>query len=295
MRSFLGIPFSPWIGQPSARPLAMCGTVAAAVPITIMWSVYSVGNNVPNFAVTIGMNTGGQRTLIDEIKSIFVDNLGVNVPVYVHFPSTGFVVVAKPNSACWYPVFTNDQVAVVVGEGFTDADANAVTNIFFANVLMQPYVDEEISQGVMLGRASTDISRGGNFSNSFYGAAALGDQSQQSSVGLSGANSAPAFRPGPGPGGRQLSGFYYLTNLWMYVISSSGAGVGEALLRNTDDNITIFDGRFNSPTNNVTIIDHGGFCEKLDATKLWELVYPGSPGLTAGALSMFLRYTYQQS
>lgn len=180
MRDFTSYIVVPYIGQPQAYPIKLVGIAGQQVPLHLDWLSYGVGSARPNVNIAVDLRRKECEKLV-EIRSVYIDNLGSNVPIYVSFPNNAYVVVAKPNSEGWYPVFSADKVAVITGLGFSDADvlANATqSTVIFSNIIIQPDVNVEIDNAVALWKASPLITRGNNIYNATYGIPALGDQTE---------------------------------------------------------------------------------------------------------------------
>jgi hypothetical protein len=306
VRSFLGFEFSQYQGlPPSQRPLSICTPMSqapCAIPYTFNWSAdYALSTARPNFLVILNPFNTGAGLVIDKVRSVYIDNLGCNFPVYIQFPSTGFIVAAQPNSACWYPVFSNDFNVNVAVEGFTDGDAGSITGLFLSNVFMEAYVDNELPASLNLGRASTDIPRGGNFANSRYAPFALGDQTNQAQVSLAAPETVNLFAP-PVP---QASGFYYVTDLTISIAGVfNAAGIlstASLQVRNATDGLILLTPSFyipalvdflKAPTNSTMLVALHNAQLKLDATKTWVLSNTNL-AITSGIADCFVAYTYQ--
>lgn len=176
-RSFIGFGQRNYIGvlQPFPNYLVPNSYI---IPAFINWNAYSASTTIPNINILCDMSTAPRLKDTWQIRSVFIDNLGSSVPIYVYFPATGFTVTAKPNSAAWYPAFTNDRTAWIIGEGFTTGQIPS-TLVYFSDALMIPYNATEIDQAVALWRASPSITRGNTIYNRALGTPALGDQTTQ--------------------------------------------------------------------------------------------------------------------
>ncbi len=311
MRNFLPFPFAPYNGGYTSKAFnngagRQKGTM---VPLRVLWDAYkangqNLGTNNPNFAVSFDLNTAGPNTVIGTwtIQSVYIDNMGVDFPVYIYFNDTQFPVVSPPNSAGWFQVFSNARAGLIIAEGITDATRTEQTAVYFTDVAMVPYIDYELSQGVSLFRASPSIQRGGAFSNTTFAAEALGDINNQSGISLTSTTSAGIFFAGPGPLGRQLSGFYYVTSLMINII-------GQWAAAETTDFVSIVDvdaantiiaptyfvpttAQFHlAPVAVTTVYNQEGQL-KLDATHLWQIQHVGG-ALLSGIAQCFVTYTYQ--
>lgn len=170
-RNFLSFPFAPYQGTPSSKAFnnGRGQLKGLMVGYSIIWATYkvgiqSLGSKVPNFTVNTNLNAAGPNSVSQgwTIESVYIDNEGVNFPVYVFFPSTGFAVSCPPNSSGWFQVFTIDRLALITAIGIPDIDiANLVqTNVFFTDAFMVPYLDQEQQTAVQFGLSSPLISLG---------------------------------------------------------------------------------------------------------------------------------------
>lgn len=159
---FGGIPTFNYKGTPYARPMQVGPAGKYVVPLTFNWITYGASDNFQNIAVNIdlsGSTTQQPRQLLDQIKSVYIDNSGNPVPIYVFFPDTQFTAVAQPYSAGWYPVFTNFFKVLVVGLGFTTAQP-AQTRVFLTNTVVAPYTDAALQTVLPYNLASLSIGGG---------------------------------------------------------------------------------------------------------------------------------------
>lgn len=191
------------------------------VSAAINWFSYGASSLNPNIAVSVqSINAGaGPRQLLDRIKSVRIDNLGNNVPVYVTFPDTNYTVVAPPNSVVWEPVRTGQFNAIIIGEGFTSSVSLPLQNttVFFCNFFVPPFIDQEINQAISLWLASANITHGNSILQQNYNAPAVGDQFFIGSIlatAVSGTTST-IFNFG--------AGFIYITNIDVIAIEVTAA------------------------------------------------------------------------
>lgn len=218
MRSFIAIqPFNYRTGLVS-RPMNLCG--GWALPISIDWSDYGASTTNNQIKVVVSMQAAASNKVAADfsIKSIYIDNLGSTIPIYVYFPDTGFTVVAAPYTATWYPVVTSQLVAEVIGLGFVTGSI-PTTKLFFANVFVPPYADAEIQNVFPQYLGSPLIQRTQTLTPGF-GPPSLGDQAANVSAALGGTTS------GSPPAGTRTAtllavaspttDFYYLTGFIIY-------------------------------------------------------------------------------
>jgi len=297
-RSFLGIPFDPIQGLAPFLPASLCepsNVPPAAIPYYIQWRTYNVGSVKPDMALNVNLQPATQTLQIDKIKSVYIDNLGCDVPVYVYFPSTGFTVPAQPNSASWYPVITSDWNAVIIGQGFTNASRNAETRVFFSNMGMAPYVSNELLQNVGLGLASSSVSRGGALQNLNYGAEALGDQFVQSQRPINAAGTTIALPA-------RADGFYYIKSLridaWDLVSGVAGGATCTMLFNSftapgvgTIINLGFLVPEVRGPVGNVNLFYMSDMNLKYDARFDYNLVTTVGVGTGSGNAILSICYT----
>lgn len=187
---------------------------------TFNWKTdYGAGTNKPNVNVLVGMQGGGAQLPIDQIRSVKIDNLGNDFPVYVFFLDSTDTIVAPPNTVVWEPVVTNQALANVVMLGATDAGLGQ-TRVYFCNIVVPPYVDAEIDQAVALWKASASISKGTILQNMNYGVPCLGDQTFDDSIILNNGGSGTINFPIP------ATGFIYFNGFYANVIKGGGTDDG---------------------------------------------------------------------
>lgn len=271
MRSFLGFGQKTYIGVPSAQAIKLGGIASQIVPLNFQWLAYGASTSVPNINVLVDLN-GKVCSPLDQIRSIYIDNLGSDCPIYVYFPDSQTTIVAKPNSEGWYPAFTNARVFQVVGEGFLTGSIPQ-TLVVASNLYIPPSVNNEIDNAVTLYRASPLITRGNSIYNAGLGIPALGDQLFTSSlldVTTVGATVPLWNTPYP-------SGFLYITNLAIYGIGISNgvANVGQLFIESTGvAGVLMFPDWFQKPDipagYSLEIARLTGLQTKLDATQTWR-------------------------
>ena len=102
--NFAGIPSAQYIGTPYALAMQIAGKQGYCSPLTFNWIAYGVNSALPNLSVNVNLQGNQVRQVLDKIRSVYIDNTGSSVPIYVQFPDTGFVVACQSYSAGWYPV-----------------------------------------------------------------------------------------------------------------------------------------------------------------------------------------------
>jgi len=290
MRSFLGFGQTPYIGTPQAQPIKLGGIAGQAIPLLFQWVSYGAFSN-PNINVLVDVSQQ-PCVKLDQIRSVYIDNLGSDNPIYVNFPDTNYTVVAKPNSEGWYPAYTNARQCWVVGEGFLSTDIPQ-TYIILSNIILPPAVNVEIDQALNLNLASPAITRGTTIYNSKYGVPALGDQFFSSAllpinvVGTANLWNTP-----------YASGFLYITSLSVYGlgVSTTGANAtGNFVLESTGVAGTLLNLSYTitlaQPPGVEDIVSLSGLQIKLDATQTWRL--RNIAGAANGELQVVSSFTQQ--
>lgn len=221
-RNFLSYPFAPYNGAYTSKPFnnGRGGQKGTLVAVDIVWSAYqangqNLGSLNPNFCVTTNLNTAGPNTVSGTwtVQSVYIDNEGVDFPVYVYFPDSLFAISCPANAAGWYAVYTNARQTLICGVGISDSAIAAAqrTRLFFTDVIMVPSLDEERPSSVPLYLGSPLIQR----TNSLlpgYGPPALGDQTQSGHLIVTETSIFPTSQiilP------KAASGFYYITSLFI--------------------------------------------------------------------------------
>lgn len=134
---------APYAGNFTPKPIALYRPLEVSespntVKIEIPWSVapYTAG------AVAVDLLVQGPANPIRKIRSVVIDNTGVEWPVYLKFADTDDLVTCLPNSSIRVPVFTN-QLACNIFAPDRVAGAVRITRIFFTNVYLDPLIDYE--------------------------------------------------------------------------------------------------------------------------------------------------------
>jgi hypothetical protein len=247
--------------------------------------------------VGVFLNLVSQQSLnqppLDDIKSVYVDNTGSSIPIYLVFPSTGFVVSIAPNTSDWYPVYTIDYSVQVYALGLTTNNIPK-TGIWFANILMQPYSDPEISQTQDLWLASHLITRGTTIFNTNFGIPALGDQIVSGGLSIT-ANGTVTIYGGFGPD----AAFIYMTQMQLAVQNANigGANAAVQLIFESTGIAGIFiQYEFDMVAGQTTVANeilfdlHGNY--KIDGTQTWRLRVNKLFGtFTAGNCTLYISTT----
>jgi hypothetical protein len=272
VRSFFGFGQVPYIGQPYAQPIKLTGITGRAVPLLFQWLSYGASSTVNNINVLVSLENAMCKAL-DQIRSIYIDNLGSDNPVYVNFPDMNYTIVAKPNSEGWYPVFTNARVFSVVGEGFLTGDIPQ-TFILATNIPQIPAVNVELDQAKSLLLASPVISRGTSIYNAALGTPALADQLNTPNINVGILNSVPLW------GTPYPSGFIYVNSIFLapqgvtaaaaglFSLQFESTGVAGLLFTTT---VLVYPTGIAAPSLPGNITFFSGANIKLDATQTWRV------------------------
>lgn len=273
MRSFIGFGQVPYIGTPQAQGIKLSGIAGQAIPLLFQWISYGAGSPVPNINVLVDISQQACVKL-DQIRSVYIDNLGSDNAVYVNFPDTNYTVVAKPNSEGWYPAYTNARQCWVIGEGFSTGNVPQ-TFIILSNIFIPPAVNVEIDQSITQWKATAVITRGNTIYNKNYGTPALGDQIQTASLNVTanGAIKDNLF----GTPGSVGAGFVYLTAISakLYNMQHSGNFQMVQFIESTGVSGTLYLFTFNGlaatfyPQTDLLTIS--GLQLKLDALQDWRI------------------------
>lgn len=180
----LGIPFAVYNRQLIATPYSRWGQQGNIVTALIDWSQYqangaTVGTLVPAFVVQVQFQGVATVPRNFVAQSVYINNLGSILPIYIFFPDTGYEVVAPANSEGWYPIITRAPIAWVFGLSFQDGRL-PLTTIFFTDLLIPPYVNVAIPQNIINELASPII---GGSSNTFLASITVQTQGQSYTAG----------------------------------------------------------------------------------------------------------------
>lgn len=292
MRIFSTIVPTAYIGAPQAQPIKLGGIAGQGVPLSFAWLGYGASSLKPNINVQVDLSQQ-PCVKLDQVRSVYIDNLGSDIPIYINFPDLNYTIVAKPNSEGWYPAYTNARQLSVIAEGFLSGNIPQ-TQIIVSNIYIPPSVNVELEQSASLWRASPNINRtGGNTSN--FGSPALGDQSVQ----YSGAVAVPGVLQNNLWGTPLTGGFIYLTAVEFLLqdISSSGNGFLQILLQSTGIAGGLYVYFFVLPAASSPIIPaqilmrQGAKNIKLDATQTWQLFASTVVGGIQAQYSLAMDYT----
>ncbi len=259
------------------------------VPLDINWLTYGAALAKPQISVTVNLQAGNIKPPIASIRSVYIDNLGSYVPVYVYFPDSGHMVVAQPNSGVWSPVLTENLICVISGDGFTDQTPPS-TKVYLINAPVNPFSNIEIPKYNPLMLASPVITRGNNIYTTGFAIPAVGDQTFQS-LGLDVAftgTSVPVLTV-------QSAGFYYLVGITLNMLKlfSASAAMQDLYVESTGVAGVLYNWKFWAGSTTIPFTNYyqiSGMNLKIDATQTWRMrcVTTG----TGGVAQLFLNYTY---
>lgn len=164
--SFAGIPAQTYIGAPYSIPVQIAGKAGRAVPLQFNWISYGAFTSATVLVqINLGAGRSGQAApMLDQIRSLYIDNTGSALPVYVQFDDTQFTVAAQPYSVGWYPIFSNAFSFKVACNGFTPNNIGAAL-IYVTNVVVSAFTDAAL-QAVLSQGLSSPVIGGGSSLNS---------------------------------------------------------------------------------------------------------------------------------
>jgi hypothetical protein len=135
-RDFSNVPLQNYRGIIPASQALFGG--GHAVPLLFNWNQYSLNLSATyNAGVTVNLQAGNPAPLINNLRSLFIDNAGSQSTIYVLFPDTGYSIGQESLTAGWYPVFTNVKTFNVYVAG---VDTTNNVKIFPCDLLIPPFV-----------------------------------------------------------------------------------------------------------------------------------------------------------
>lgn len=295
-RSFIGFGQLKYIGVPFVRPITLEGRMGQVVPLMLNWLSYGASSNVPNINVAVDLSLNSVWARLKQIRSIYIDNMGSDNPIYVYFPSTDYAVVAQPNSAGWFRAYASDYRLEVIGEGFVTGDI-PTTKILVANVDIAPAVDIEIAQSIDLWKASATISRGSTIYNQNFGAPALGDQTFQALMNVINNGATAGLMNTP-----LASGFIIITHIYINLLGmdTPGAAIDPTLFfESTGVAGILYQFHYRAEINTtpgftlnyLPLYQLNGGQIKIDATQTWRLRQDLGVGGTFAAANIVINFT----
>jgi len=131
-----------------ATGISLCqpsNTAPRACFVEIDWSKYTTGN----VAVDLLGVAAGLR--IDLIKSVYIDNIGIYIPVSVYFPDTQMEAVCGADATLAQDVLTGQlQAQIILGQTSISLSSlsGAVTRVWFLNVPALPFDNPAVPTAV---------------------------------------------------------------------------------------------------------------------------------------------------
>lgn len=137
----------PFFGNFTPKPISLCRESQEdpnAVTLEIPWFA-GAGTPYADGAVQVDLTVQGASNPIKKIRSMVIDNTGVDVAVFIQFPDTRDVITVLANSVLRVAVLTNSLQFVVYTEiPFTViTDPGPLTRIIVTNVYLDPIVNRE--------------------------------------------------------------------------------------------------------------------------------------------------------
>jgi len=143
--NLVGFPTTNFDGTPYSQPIQIGNkpplpTGPKCVRLDIAWANYGASGNNQQIGVFCNLTAQGQVTgnVLDAIRSVYIDNTFVSVPVYIKFPDTLYTVVCPAYSVVMAPVFTNVQQFTIYGDGFQTGEL-PTTAVFLSNIDRQGF------------------------------------------------------------------------------------------------------------------------------------------------------------
>ena len=159
----IGVPVKPYQGILASQAFKRWGQSGNLVKAKINWNTdYGAGDNLPALCVIVTFQPFAVGTVQQDFKplSVYINNLGNSLPIYVWFPDTEYEIVCPPNSEGWFAAVTNSTIAWVFGLNF-QTTFPASSTIFFSDLLIPNYVNVAIPQNVENWISSLNIGSGG--------------------------------------------------------------------------------------------------------------------------------------
>jgi hypothetical protein len=204
-------------------------------------------------------------------------------PVYVQFPDTGYTVVAKENSAGWYPVYTNQYKFSVIALGINTSDI-PITTVLVTNVAVEASVDVEIDSTIVNYLASPVNARIGSFQPG-SGTPALGDQFITVSLNPAINNTTAVLFDTPLSPGE----FIYVTSVYFTAYLPSANTAVNIFFESTGLAGIFWQGSAPSIPFNVPLQIQGQW--KLDASQTWRVRSVITEGAPQGNIDFNFSYT----
>jgi hypothetical protein len=152
-QKFVGVP-QPYAGLIPGITVGLCkpsNLSPRAAFVDIDWSKYTTGN------VSIDLLTVSAGQQLDMIKAVFIDNIGMVLPVTIFFPDTQFEVTCQSNATESQNVLTGQlQCQVILGKTAISLSqlTAATTRVWFLNVNAESFINPIVPQSVPVYEAS---------------------------------------------------------------------------------------------------------------------------------------------
>lgn len=294
-RNFIGVQKKPYIGAFPSLGIDLCkptNTAPQIVPLFIQWNTYQLASG-PDASVILNFaQSGPGGVLLDRIVSVYIDNLGSDVPVFVYFPDTGYTIPAAAGSCNWYPAITNAKECEIIALGMTPGDLST-TRVFVSNVRFDTFSNSELDQAIALWRASPTISRGTTIYNTQYGIPALGDTTFQANLNLVPGGNVTGVMNTPIAG----YSFIYITELYLNLISADGVGgpfSDTIFLESTGVSGILYQWPYvapGAPEFNFNLYQGHGLQIKIAAGETWRLRHTTALGGAIAFATLIINYT----
>jgi hypothetical protein len=271
MRILTQYPAQNYIGQSYIVPIKLGPLSGVSCPFIFNWLSYGASTANPNIVVNLDMSGSLVAGKLGNLRSVYIDNTGSDVPIYIQFPDTGETIVCQPNCTIWAPCYTQAMKCIVAGLGFFTGDI-PTTYIIFTNLPVPPATNIEIQTAVALWRGSSTITRGNTIYSTNFGTPALGDQTISYKDTI---NAIGVFRSNlwgtPLP-----NGFIILTHIDVKCYNAVAAASmnNEWLLESTGISGTLYDFIAQQPAGQFQgydVLNMNSMNIKLDATQTWRL------------------------
>jgi hypothetical protein len=161
--SLIGIPFAVYNNRLFSTAYTRATQSGNLVAAVIDWSQYPAGSDNPQFVVQVLFSSNANVPNGFKPLSLYINNLGSQIPIYVYFPDTGYQVTAPANSEGWYTIIANAPVAWIGGLNFQD-NSLPITTIMFTDLLMPNYVNVATPQTLVQKLSSPAIGGGSDVS-----------------------------------------------------------------------------------------------------------------------------------
>lgn len=295
MRSFLQYPVSGYIGQIFTAPFSVKGVLGQSVPLTFNWISYQVSTAVPAMVVAVDMSNAIVAQKIQAIRTVYIDNTGSDVPIYVIFPDTQQVIVCQPNATLWARCYTAGMKTLIAGIGFITGDIPS-TFVLFTNFELPSELNQEIDTTIVRWLASNTITRGNTIYNTNFGVPALGDQLFS-----------PVTLPLTNTGGNVTvfnfgTGFIYITELVMvmeYYTPNQLGSTGQLIFESTGISGILASAPIiansNAPLVNFQELFRIKGNIKIDGSQLWRFRWTATAAATTGTGMFYASFSTNPS